>query len=136
MIVRFIVGCVFVGFFKPMINFEMQNGTLSNGDAPTPPPPPEARKRIRNDSAGGGGEGWGVSLELIGTILQIRSRGLWDLGIKDDGVCYGCNWKMVKSGRFCTRTRLLLSLGLDLTSSLEAKFGATSGQVRQIRGKT
>ena len=57
MIVRFIVGCVFAGFFKPMINFEMQNGTLSNGDAPTPPPPPEAWKRIRNDSAGGGGVG-------------------------------------------------------------------------------
>ena len=81
-----------------------------------PPPPPEARKRIRNNSAGGGGgggaEGWGVSLELISTIMQIRSRGLWDLGNKDDGVCYGCNWKMVKSDRFCTRTRLLLSLGL------------------------
>ena len=28
--------------------------------------------------------GWGVSLELIGTIMQIRSRGL-DLGNKDDG---------------------------------------------------
>ena len=44
---------------------------------PLPPPPPlEARKRIRNDSAGGGEgtEGWGVSLELIGTIMQIRSR--------------------------------------------------------------
>ena len=54
--------------------------------------------------------GVGVSLELIGTIMQIRSRGLWDLGNKDDGVCYGCNWKMVKSGRFCTRTCLLLSL--------------------------
>ena len=26
--------------------------------------------------------------------------------------------------------------GLDLTSSLEAKFGARSGQVHQIRGKT
>ena len=26
----------------------------------------------------------------------IRSRGLWDLGNKDDGVCYGCNLKMVK----------------------------------------
>ena len=26
--------------------------------------------------------------------------------------------------------------GLDLTSSLEAKFGASSGQVHQIRGKT
>ena len=107
---------MFAGFFKPMINFEMQNCILSNGDAPTlpPPPPPEARKRIRNDSAGGGGgggaEGWGVSLELIGTIMQIRSRGLWDLGNKDDGVCYGCNSKMVQSGRFCTRTHLLLSL--------------------------
>ena len=73
-----------------------------------PPPPPEVQKGIRNNSAGGGGgggaEGWGVPLELIGTIMQIRSRGLWDLGNKDDGVCYECNWKMVKSGRFCTRT--------------------------------
>ena len=120
MIVRCIVGCVFVGVFKPMINFEMQNGILSNGDAPTPPPPPplEAWKRIRNDSTGGGGGGgaeeWGVSLELIGTIMQIRSRGLWDLGNKDDGVCYGCNWKMVKSGRFCTRIHLLPSLFASL----------------------
>ena len=40
----------------------------------------------------------------------IRSRGLWDLGNIDDGVCYGCNWKMVKNDRFCTRARLLLSL--------------------------
>ena len=60
----------------------------------------------------------GVSLELIGTIIQIRSRGLWDLGNKDDGVCYGCNWKMVKSGRFCTRTRLLLSLPLGIRLKL------------------
>ena len=59
MIARFIVGCVFVGFFKPMINFGMQNCILSNGDAPTPPPPPR----------------WGVSLELIDTIMQL------DLGV-------------------------------------------------------
>ena len=43
----------------------------------------------------------------------MRSRGLGDLGNKDDGVCYGCNWKIVKSGRFCTRTCLLLSLVLN-----------------------
>ena len=87
-----------------------------------PPPPPEAWKQIRNDSAIGGGrggaEGWGVSLELIGTIMQIRSRGLWDLGNKDDGVYYGCNWKMVKSGRFCTRTHLLLSLSMPLVKEM------------------
>ena len=43
----------------------------------------------------------------------IRSRGSWDLGNKDDGICYECNWKMVKSGRFCTRTCLLLSLSIE-----------------------
>ena len=115
MIVRFIVGCAFVGFFKPMVNFEMQNGK----GCPHPSP------LLHQQRHGNKLETIvsevvavvGVSLELISTIMQIRSRGLWDLGNKDDGVCYGCNWKMVKSGRFCTRTRLL-SLGLLARISL------------------
>ena len=73
-----------------------------------PPPPLEARKRIRNNSPEV--VGVGVSLELIGTIMQIRSRGLWDLGNKDDGFCYGCKWEMVKSGRFYVRTPILCSV--------------------------
>ena len=111
MIVRFIVGCVFVGFFKPMTNFEMQNCILSNGDAPTPSPHLHHRRR-RNELET-------IAPEVVGVggfprahryNYAIRSRGLWDLGNKDDRVCYECNWKMVRSGRLCTRTRLLLSL--------------------------
>ena len=78
MIVRFIVGCVFVGFFKPVINFEMQNCILSNGDAP----PLLHHRRHGNELkmivpevvGVGGTEGWGVSLELIGTIMQLDLR--------------------------------------------------------------
>ena len=106
MTVRFIAGFVFVGFFKPMINFEMQNCILSNGDAPTHPP---FLHHWRH-----GNKLETITPEVVGVggfprahryNYAIRSRGLWDLGNKDDGVCYGCNWKMVKSGHFRTRTR-------------------------------
>ena len=66
MIVRFIVGCVFVGFFKPMINFEMQNCILSNGDAPTPSPHLHHRRR--------GNELEMVAPEVVG-VGELRGGG-------------------------------------------------------------
>ena len=51
-------------------------------------------------------------------------------GVEDVIIAYHC------PGRVLPYQEVWGGGGLDLTSSSEAKFGARSGQVHQIRGKT